>query len=267
MRCLAKNKDNSVSIAPDIDSHNSGLPKHIAIIMDGNNRWAKANSLLGGSGHKAGETALQKIVEHAAKRRIDVLTVFAFSSENWRRPEQEVGLLMRLFVHALDKRVAELHKNNIRVRFIGDRARFAPLLQKGMTEAEVKTADNNGMTLVIAVSYGGQWDMAYAAQQLALQVQAGQINPQTMTTDEFQQLFQSQIQMSDLPPVDLLIRTGGDFRISNFLLWQAAYAEFYFSDLLWPDFNEAALDAALESYANRQRRFGRTSAQVEAHHA
>jgi undecaprenyl diphosphate synthase len=256
-----------VSIAPDIDSHNSGLPKHIAIIMDGNNRWAKANSLLGGSGHKAGETALQKIVEHAAKRRLDVLTVFAFSSENWRRPEQEVGLLMRLFVHALDKRVAELHKNNIRVRFIGDRARFAPLLQKGMTEAEAKTADNNGMTLVIAVSYGGQWDMAHAAQQLALQVQAGQINPQAMTTDDFQQLFQSQIQMSDLPPVDLLIRTGGDFRISNFLLWQAAYAEFYFSDLLWPDFNEAALDAALESYANRHRRFGRTSAQVEAHHA
>lgn len=256
-----------MSIAPDIDSRVSGLPKHIAIIMDGNNRWAKANSLLGGSGHKAGETALQKIVEHAAKRQIDVLTVFAFSSENWRRPEQEVGLLMRLFVHALDKRVAELHKNNIRVRFIGDRARFAPLLQNGMIEAELKTVTNTGMTLVIAVSYGGQWDVAHAAHQVALQVQAGQLDPQAMTTEEFQKQLQQHIQMSDLPPVDLLIRTGGDFRISNFLLWQAAYAEFYFTDLLWPDFNGAALDAALEDYAQRQRRFGRTSAQVEAHHA
>lgn len=257
-----------MSTAPDIDSHSGGLPKHVAIIMDGNNRWAKANhSLFGGSGHKAGEAALQKIVEHAAKRQIDVLTVFAFSSENWRRPEQEVGLLMRLFVHALDKRVAELHKHQMRVRFIGDRARFAPALQKGMVDAEAKTAANTGMTLVIAVSYGGQWDMAHAAQQVALQVQAGLLDPQAMTSLDFQQQLQSHIQMSDLPPVDLLIRTGGDLRISNFLLWQTAYAEFYFSDLLWPDFDGVAFDAALEDYAHRQRRFGRTSAQVEAHHA
>jgi undecaprenyl diphosphate synthase len=235
--------------------------------MDGNNRWAKTKGLLGGSGHKAGESALQQIVEHAAKSQINVLTVFAFSSENWRRPENEVGLLMRLFVHALDKRVAELHKNNIRVRFIGDRQRFAPLLQKGMVEAETKTAANTGMTLVIAVSYGGQWDMAHAAQQLALQVQAGQLDPSALSMDEFQHHFQQQIQMSDIPPVDLLIRTGGDLRISNFLLWQAAYAEFYFSDLLWPDFDAKALDEALADYARRQRRFGRTSAQVEAHHA
>jgi undecaprenyl diphosphate synthase len=155
-----------VSLAPDIDSQAGTLPKHIAIIMDGNNRWAKAKGLIGGAGHKAGETALQKIVEYAAKSQIQVLTVFAFSSENWRRPEQEVGLLMRLFVHALDKRVAELHKNNLKVRFIGDRSRFAPLLQQGMRDAEAKTAANTGMTLVIAVSYGGQWDMAYAAQQM-----------------------------------------------------------------------------------------------------
>ncbi|HNN28115.1 MAG TPA: polyprenyl diphosphate synthase, partial [Agitococcus sp.] len=165
-----------MSLAPDIDSHAGSLPKHIAIIMDGNNRWAKAKSLIGGAGHKAGESALQAIVEHAAKRGIQVLTVFAFSSENWRRPEQEVGLLMRLFVHALDKRVAELHKNNLRIRFIGDRSRFAPLLQKGMNDAESKTANNTGMTLVIAVSYGGQWDMAHAAQQLALQAQQGKLD-------------------------------------------------------------------------------------------
>ncbi len=256
-----------MSIAPDIDSRTSCLPRHIAVIMDGNNRWAKAKSLLGGSGHKAGETALQQVVEHAAKCQIEVLTVFAFSSENWRRPETEVGLLMRLFVHALDKRVAELHKNNIRVRFIGDRSRFAPLLQKGMAEAEAKTLVNTGMTLVIAVSYGGQWDMAHAAQQVALKVQAGLLDPTQMSMDDFQQHFQQHIQMSDLPPVDLLIRTGGDLRISNFLLWQAAYAEFYFSDLLWPDFDGKALDDALADYARRQRRFGRTSTQVEAHHA
>ncbi|HNA19865.1 MAG TPA: polyprenyl diphosphate synthase [Agitococcus sp.] len=256
-----------MSLAPDIDSHAGSLPKHIAIIMDGNNRWAKAKSLIGGAGHKAGESALQAIVEHAAKRGIQVLTVFAFSSENWRRPEQEVGLLMRLFVHALDKRVAELHKNNLRIRFIGDRSRFAPLLQKGMNDAESKTANNTGMTLVIAVSYGGQWDMAYAAQQLALQAQQGKLDVAQLSIEDFQNLYQQQIQMSDLPPVDLMIRTGGDLRISNFLLWQTAYAEFYFSPLLWPDFNEQALDDALSDYACRQRRFGRTSEQVESHHA
>lgn len=256
-----------MSLAPDIDTQAGTLPKHIAIIMDGNNRWAKAKGLMGGAGHKAGETALQKIVEYAAKSQIQVLTVFAFSSENWRRPEQEVGLLMRLFVHALDKRVAELHKNNLKVRFIGDRSRFAPLLQQGMRDAEAKTAANTGMTLVIAVSYGGQWDMAYAAQQIALQVQAGLINPSQLSSHDFEKCYQQQIQMADLPPVDLMIRTGGDLRISNFLLWQAAYAEFYFSDLLWPDFDEQALDRALADYARRQRRFGRTSAQVETHHA
>ena len=256
-----------MSIAPDIDSHTGHLPTHIAIIMDGNNRWAKAKGLIGGAGHKAGESALQTIVEHAAKRGIQVLTVFAFSSENWRRTEHEVGLLMRLFVHALDKRVAELHKNNLRVRFIGDRSRFAPLLQQGMSDAETKTANNTGMTLVIAVSYGGQWDMAWAAQQIALQAQQGKIEISQLSNEDFQKIYQQQIQMSDLPPVDLLIRTGGDFRISNFLLWQAAYAEFYFSDLLWPDFNQHALDEALAVYAQRQRRFGRTSEQVESRHA
>lgn len=250
-----------VSTAPDIDSHNGSLPRHVAIIMDGNNRWGKARFLPSGAGHKAGETALRRVVEHASRLGLEVLTVFAFSSENWRRPEFEVQLLMRLFLQALDKQVVDLHKNNIRVRFIGDLSRFSPAMQQGMADAEAKTAQNSRMTLVIAVNYGGQWDMANAAKLLAQDVAEGKLAPNDITPE----LMQSKIQMGDLPPVDLLIRTGGEVRISNFILWQVAYAEFYFSDLLWPDFDGKALDAALTDYANRQRRFGRTSAQVENH--
>jgi undecaprenyl diphosphate synthase len=253
-----------VSSAPDIDSAASdGVPRHVAVIMDGNNRWARKRLLPGGAGHKAGESALRRIVEHAARRGVQVLTVFAFSSENWRRPEQEVSLLMKLFLHALDKQVEELHRNNMRVRFIGDRGQFAPLLQQGMAAAEAKTAANTGMTLVIAASYGGQWDVANAARELALQVQAGTLRAEDIDAARLQQ----QVQMADLPPVDLLIRTGGEIRISNFVLWQAAYAEFFFSDKLWPDFDPAAFDEAVADYAGRQRRFGRTSAQVENKHA
>ena len=252
-----------LSPAPDIDTRQGDSPRHVAIIMDGNNRWAKARHLPGGAGHKAGESALRTIVEHAAKRGICVLTVFAFSSENWRRPEPEVGLLMNLFLHALDRQVSDLHRNNIRVRFMGDRSRFAAALQQGMIVAEEKTAANTRMTLVIAVSYGGQWDMANAARELALEVKAGRLQPEDIDAS----VMQSHVQMADMPPVDLLIRTGGEFRISNFLLWQAAYAEFYFSNLLWPDFDPAAFDAAIDDYTGRQRRFGRTSAQVENQHA
>ncbi len=251
------------SAAPDIDSRLGGLPRHVAVIMDGNNRWAKARHLPGGAGHKAGESTLHKIVEHAARRGIEVLTVFAFSSENWRRPETEVSFLMSLFVKALDRQVRELHANGMRVRFIGDRSRFSSALQEGMAAGESLTAGNTGMTLVIAVSYGGQWDMANAARRLAEKVRAGTLDP----TEIDDRAMQGEVQMADLPPVDLLIRTGGEYRISNFLLWQAAYAEFYFSDLLWPDFGPNALDAALGDYATRQRRFGRTSAQVEGRHA
>ena len=219
--------------------------------------------LPGGAGHKAGESALRRIVEHAARQGIEVLTVFAFSSENWRRPENEVSLLMKLFLHALEKQVEDLHRHNMRVRFIGDRSMFAPILQQGMAAGEAKTAANGGMTLVIAASYGGQWDVANAARQLALQVQAGSLRAEDIDTGKLQQ----HVQMADLPPVDLLIRTGGELRLSNFVLWQAAYAEFYFSEKLWPDFDPAALDEALADYASRQRRFGRTSAQVENRHA
>ncbi|HEX5276512.1 MAG TPA: polyprenyl diphosphate synthase [Fluviicoccus sp.] len=253
-----------MSSAPDIDSTRDGaLPRHIAVIMDGNNRWAKKRLLPGGAGHKAGESALRRIVEHAARRNIEVLTVFAFSSENWRRPEHEVSLLMKLFLHALEKQVAELHANNIRVRFIGDLAAFAPALQEGMRAGMAKTAGNSGMTLVIAVSYGGQWDVANAARELAMLVQSGRLRAEDIDASRMQQ----HVQMADLPPVDLLIRTGGELRISNFVLWQAAYAEFHFSEKLWPDFDPDALDEALSDYAGRQRRFGRTSAQVENRHA
>lgn len=248
----------AMSSAPDIESVTGSLPRHVAIIMDGNNRWAKHQGMPGTEGHKAGEAAVYRVVEHAAQLGIEALTVFAFSSENWRRPELEVSTLMTLFLQALARRVSELHENNIRLRFIGDLSRFSTDLQAGMAEAEALTHNNQRMTLVVAVNYGGQWDVANAAQQLAMQVEAGLIKASEVTPDR----LATQVQMADLPPVDLLIRTGGEIRLSNFLLWQAAYAEFYFSEILWPDFDAATLDKALIEYASRQRRFGRTSEQV-----
>lgn len=247
------------SSAPDIESVSGSLPRHVAIIMDGNNRWAKHRGQPGSEGHRAGEQAVRRIVEHAARRDIDVLTVFAFSSENWRRPENEVAALMGLFLEALTQKVNELHENGIRLRFIGDLSRFSHELQAGMQDAVLKTQGNVRMTLVIAVNYGGQWDMAHAAQRLASEVLAGRLAVKEITPERMGHF----VQMADLPPVDLLIRTGGEMRISNFLLWQAAYAEFYFTEALWPDFDGAELDRALADYAGRQRRFGRTSEQVE----
>ncbi|MDI1301061.1 MAG: polyprenyl diphosphate synthase [bacterium] len=248
------------SSAPDIESLSGSLPRHVAIIMDGNNRWAKLRGQPGPEGHRAGEQAVHRIVEHAARSGIEVLTVFAFSSENWRRPENEVAALMGLFLEALTKKVNELHQNGIRLRFIGDLSRFSVALQAGMQAAVDKTQGNVRMTLVIAVNYGGQWDMAHAAQRLASEVLAGRLAVKEITPERMGHF----VQMADLPPVDLLIRTGGEMRISNFLLWQTAYAEFYFTEALWPDFDGAELDRALADYAGRQRRFGRTSEQVEA---
>ena len=248
------------SSAPDITPGEETTPRHVAIIMDGNNRWAKKRGMPGPEGHRAGEETLHVLVDHVASRTdIEVLSVFAFSSENWRRPENEVAALMNIFLMALTERVREMHENNIRVRFIGDPSRFSPELQNGMKDAEALTAANTSMTLVIAVNYGGQWDMAHAAQLMAQDVAAGKLRPEDITPE----LMGRHVQMADLPPVDLLIRTGGELRISNFLLWQTAYAEFYFSDLLWPDFDYAALQSAVADYAQRQRRFGRTSEQVE----
>lgn len=248
------------SAAPDIGSVAGERPRHVAIIMDGNNRWAKKRGLPGTEGHRAGEVAVRQLVEHAARLKLDVLTLFAFSSENWRRPEHEVAALMSLFLEALTRKVAELHGNGIRLRFIGDLAGFSPALQQGMQAAVELTANNACMTLVVAVNYGGQWDMANAARAMVDAVQQGRLTLDGITPTEMGR----HVQMADLPPVDLLIRTGGEMRISNFLLWQAAYAEFHFTDVLWPDFDAAALDQALTVYASRQRRFGRTSEQVEA---
>jgi len=248
------------SSAPDIASLSGSLPRHVAIIMDGNNRWAKYRGQPGPEGHRAGEHAVRRIVEHAARSGIEVLTVFAFSSENWRRPENEVAALMGLFLEALTQKVNELHQNGIRLRFIGDLSRFSVELQAGMQDAVQTTQGNVRMTLVIAVNYGGQWDMAHAAQRLASEVQAGRLAVKEITPERMGHF----VQMADLPPVDLLIRTGGEMRISNFLLWQTAYAEFYFTEALWPDFDGAELDRALADYTGRQRRFGRTSEQVEA---
>ncbi|MEE3322229.1 MAG: polyprenyl diphosphate synthase [Pseudomonadota bacterium] len=252
--------DQPRSSAPDIDSHQGALPRHVAIIMDGNNRWARKRGLPGEEGHRAGEQAVQTIIRQAATRGIEVLTLFAFSSENWRRPPEEVAHLMALFLKALSGRVEELHAKGVSIRFIGDRSAFSEALQAGMDEAESLTAGNSRMTVVIAVNYGGQWDIAHAARQLAEQVAAGELRPEQIDSEA----LGARIAMSDLPLPDLLIRTGGDQRISNFLLWQLAYSEFCFSPLLWPDFDADAFDQALQDYAGRQRRFGRSGEEVAA---
>lgn len=255
--------DRCKSVAPDVASSASAKPCHVAIIMDGNNRWAKLRGLSGTEGHHAGEAALRTLVEVAGKSSIKVLTVFAFSSENWRRPANEVSALMQLFLVSLSVRVQELHKARMRIRFIGDRSAFSDELQEGMRAAEVLTAHHTRMTLVIAANYGGQWDLAQAARQLAEQVQRGELEVQDICAER----LGNAVEMADLPPVDLLIRTGGEYRISNFVLWQSAYAEYYFCDTLWPDFGADELNLALIDFARRQRRFGRTSEQIEAFHA
>lgn len=228
------------------------LPRHVAIIMDGNNRWARARGLPGAEGHRAGEQAVQAVIRGCAERGIEVLTLFAFSSENWSRPDEEVRHLMQLFLRALGERVAELHDNGIRLRFIGERGAFSEDLQRGMAEAEALTAANQAMTVAVAVNYGGQWDIAHAARRLAERVAAGELAPAQI--DE--QALAAQLCLADLPPPDLLVRTGGEHRISNFLLWQAAYSELYFSPVLWPDFDDQAMAMALQDFAGRQRRFG-----------
>ncbi|MDH3870639.1 MAG: isoprenyl transferase [Gammaproteobacteria bacterium] len=237
----------------------SRLPQHIAIIMDGNGRWARARMLPRYVGHREGVKAVKAIVEACRNKGIRALTLFAFSSENWRRPRDEVGLLMDLFIRTLKKEIEALHRNAIRVRFIGDRDAFPEGLHELMTEAEEKTRANTAMDLVIAANYGGKWDITRALQVIARRVAAGEIKPDDITPD----MIGGEIALEDLPEPDLFIRTGGEQRISNFLLWQLAYTELYFTDVLWPAFNEHALDEALQSFASRQRRFGRTGDQVE----
>ena len=226
--------------------------------MDGNGRWAQRRGLPRHAGHPAGVEAVRKVIEHCVKRRIQVLTLFAFSSENWRRPKNEVGLIMDLFIRSLRKEARRLHRNGVRLKVIGERAAFSEKLQQRIREVEELTADNRVLTLQVAANYGGRWDMLQAAKKLANYVQRGTLNPQDIDEGTLARA----LSFPDLPDPDLFIRTGGEQRLSNFLLWQAAYAELYFTDLLWPDFDATALDTALEVYAGRQRRFGQTGEQV-----
>jgi undecaprenyl diphosphate synthase len=226
--------------------------------MDGNGRWAQRRALPRHLGHRAGAKAVRATVEGCARRGVEALTIFAFSSENWQRPQDEVTRLMELFIESIDKEVDELHRNGIRIRFIGELARLRAGLAAKIAAAEARTAANQRMTLFIAISYGGRWDIVEAARRLAIRAVAGEIRPEAI--DEA--LFADQLQLAGAPEPDLFIRTGGEQRISNFLLWNLAYSELYFCDTLWPDFDDAALDAALRFYASRQRRFGLTDAQA-----
>lgn len=237
----------------------AAVPRHVAIIMDGNNRWARKRLLPGVAGHKAGVDAVRAVIEVCATAGVEVLTLFAFSSENWARPEEEVGALMELFLFALRREVRKLRENDIRLRIIGDRSRFAPELCKAMADAEAMTAGCGGMQLLVAANYGGQWDVTQAVQSLARDVAAGVLEPHAVTA----QAIDARLCTGDFPPPDLCIRTGGERRISNFLLWQLAYSELYFSDLYWPDFKHEAMREALADFACRQRRFGKTSDQLE----
>jgi undecaprenyl diphosphate synthase len=249
---LSKSPDKS----PDKASEK--LPKHVAIIMDGNGRWASRRRLPRFAGHKSGVEAVRNAVRVCREKNIGMLTLFAFSSENWRRPAEEVGMLMGLFMTALDQEVKKLHDNNIRLRIVGDRSAFNRALQDRIADAEALTVDNDGLSLVVAANYGGRWDITQATRKLAEQVQQGKLEPGDIT----EALLESHMCLSDSPEPDLFIRTGGEKRVSNFLLWQLAYTEFYFTDTLWPDFDRSAFEGALASYAGRERRFGRTSEQV-----
>jgi len=237
------------------------VPRHVAIIMDGNGRWAKQRLLPRYAGHRAGVGSVREVVQAAASQGVEVLTLFAFSSENWQRPAIEVNALMELFVAALDREVPKLNKNGVRLRVIGDCARFSARLQQRIRAAEELTRANTGLTLVVAANYGGHWDILQAVRSLAGQVRQGALEPAEITPEHFAQ----HLSLGELPPPDLFIRTGGEQRISNFLLWHLAYTELYFTDTLWPDFRREAFLLALDTYAKRQRRFGRTGDQVEKH--
>lgn len=233
-------------------------PYHIAIVMDGNGRWAQQHGLKRHVGHKEGVKSVRKVVERAAQVGVSILTLFAFSSENWRRPREEVGLLMDLFMLALKQEVKRLQRNNVRLQIIGDRSRFSQDLQASMEKAEAGTAGNTGLVLQIAANYGGRWDMTQAVRKLAQKVKQGALDPATITEEH----ISAELSFSGLADPDLFIRTGGEQRLSNFLLWQSAYAELYFTDVLWPDFRETEFDAALAAFATRQRRFGLVGEQV-----
>jgi len=235
-------------------------PQHVAIIMDGNGRWARSRGLPRPAGHRASIKVVRRVVEECAARKLGYLTLFAFSSENWHRPPDEVGMLMTLFLDALVREVANLHRNQVKLNFIGDRNLLGAELKQRMVEAESLTEANTGLKLKVAVAYGGRWDIAQACRSLAADVAAGKLAPEEIGEAE----VGARLSLAALPDPDLLIRTGGELRISNFLLWNLAYAELYFTDVLWPEFSAVHLDQALTFYAQRERRFGKTSAQIVA---
>ena len=235
-----------------------GTPRHVAVIMDGNGRWAAQRSRPRHAGHRAGVKAVRATVEGCARRGVDALTLFAFSSENWSRPADEVAKLMLMFVEAIDREVDDLCKNGVRLRFIGDETRLKPKLIARMRAAETQTAAGGRMALNVAIAYGGRWDIVAAARTLARRCVAGEFPSDTI--DEA--AIRSALQLGDGPDPDLFIRTGGEHRISNFLLWNLAYTELYFCDVLWPDFDDDQLEHAFRHYGSRQRRFGLTAAQV-----
>ena len=234
------------------------VPGHIAIVMDGNGRWAKKRNRPRSFGHQAGLKALRKTIEQCVQLGVGTLTVFAFSSENWNRPAGEVSRLMELFLRALGKEARELHENNICLRFIGDKTAFKPAIQTKMLEAEELTAGNTQMVVNIAVNYGGRWDITQAAVRMARAIADGNLSTTNIDEDQFSHF----LALANSPDPDLFIRTGGERRLSNYLLWQLAYTELYFTDLLWPDFGADALTAALDYFGSKQRRFGQTGAQV-----
>ncbi|HHC73525.1 MAG TPA: isoprenyl transferase [Thiothrix sp.] len=234
------------------------MPRHIAIVMDGNGRWAKARFMPRLVGHKKGVETVRKIIRECSKQGVAYLTLFAFSSENWKRPAEEVSGLMSLFMVALNREIEALLRNNVRLQFIGDRAAFSPELQERIAEAEQRTAESTGLHVLIAANYGGRWDIVQAAERLCHSA------PHSNTTPRLsEQQFAAQLSTANYPDPDLFIRTGGEKRISNFLIWQLAYAELYFTDVLWPDFDEAHLQTAIHDFSQRQRRFGMTGDQVQ----
>jgi undecaprenyl diphosphate synthase len=235
-------------------------PQHVAIIMDGNGRWARSRGMPRVAGHRASVKVVRKVVEECAARGVRYLTLFAFSSENWQRPPDEVGMLMGLFLDALVREVADLHRNQVRLRFIGDRESLGLELKQRILDAETLTAGNTGLGLMVAVAYGGRWDITQACKSLAADVEAGTL----ASTDISQSAIAERLALGCVPDPDLLVRTGGEQRISNFLLWNLAYTELYFSEALWPEFSVADLQSAFEHFARRERRFGKTSAQVAA---
>jgi undecaprenyl diphosphate synthase len=243
-----------------VETSTTRLPQHVAIVMDGNGRWAKQRHRPRSFGHRAGQKAVRSMIESCLRRGIDALTLFAFSSENWQRPKAEVGALMELFLKALDREVDELHGYGVRIAFIGELYAFAPALRERMQRAMDKTRTNAKLALNIAVNYGGRWDIATAAKQAVLAVQRGELDAEAIDERSIAPFFC----LADLPAVDLYIRTGGERRISNFLLWQLAYSELHFSDVLWPDYDEACFARALDDFAGRERRYGKTSAQIAA---